>query len=60
MGIGYYLLLGLGWIATCIILGLYIIGKGISGRRHFTIGLKAILVSYVLALCFLFYIVITS
>lgn len=50
----YHYLLGIVWIVTCILLGLYVRGRSISGKTHYAIGLKAIIVSYLLGLCLLF------
>lgn len=60
MEFGYYLLIGALWIATCVFLGLYILGKGLSGKQHFTIGLSGILASYLLGLGILVFTIITS
>ncbi len=43
----YYLLAGL-WILACVLVGLYIRGKGLAGKRHYTFGLKAIVLSYLI------------
>lgn len=60
MEIGFYLLLGVLWIATCVLLGRYIMGIGISSKKQVTIGLKAILVSYLIGIGFLFLMVLHS
>jgi hypothetical protein len=60
MDLFYYILLGLFWIVVCIGLGLYINGKGFSGRKHHTFGLKSIVVSYIIGICMLFTIIIFS
>lgn len=46
----YHYLFGALWILACILLGMYVRGKNISGEKHYAIGLKAILFSYLLGL----------
>ncbi|MBL7931161.1 MAG: hypothetical protein JNL60_04645 [Bacteroidia bacterium] len=50
----YHYLLGILWIVTCIFLGLYVRGRSLNGKKQYSIGLKAIIVSYLLGLCLLF------
>lgn len=47
-------LFGVLWIVVCILLGLYVRGRGISGKKHYTIGFKVMVVSYLCGLCLLF------
>lgn len=50
----YHYLLGVLWMVSCVFLGMYVRGRSISGRKHYAIGLKAILFSYLFGLCLLF------
>lgn len=56
----YYILLGLFWIIVCVGLGLYINGKGFLGKKQHTLGLKSIVVSYLIGICMLFAIIVFS
>lgn len=47
-------LFGVLWIVACILLGMYVRGRGISGKKHYTIGFKVMVVSYLCGLCLLF------
>lgn len=51
---------GLLWIVVCILLGLYVRGRGLSGKKHYSIGFKAIVLSYLCGLCLLFLAIILS
>ena len=53
MGITIYILLGVLWVAACLVLGMYITARSLSGRKHYRTGLKTILISYLLGLCML-------
>lgn len=50
----YYYLFGSLWIVAGILLGMYVRGKNVSGKKHYSLGLKAILFSYLLGLGLLF------
>jgi hypothetical protein len=50
----YHYLYGVLWIIVCILLGLYIRGRGINSRKQYTLGFKAIVLSYLFGLCLLF------
>ena len=54
MGNWLYILFGVLWVGACLLIGLYIIGKGMTDRSHFGIGLKTILISYLLGIFLLF------
>lgn len=56
----YHYLLGILWIIACMLLGMYVRGKSISGRKHYSIGLKAIFFSYLFGLCLLFVAIVMS
>lgn len=49
----YHYLLGALWIVACILLGAYVRGNKLSGRAHYSSGLKAIIFSYLFGLCLL-------
>jgi|GEM_PF-1676158 len=55
-----YILLGIAWIVACTLLGLYIRGRGLTGKKQYRIGFKVILISYLTGLGLLFYIMIHS
>lgn len=58
MELFYYILLGLFWIIACIGLGLYINGKIFVGNRQYSVGLKSIVVSYVIGISMLVAIIV--
>jgi hypothetical protein len=50
----YHYVFGFIWLAVCALLGLYVGGRGISGRKHYTIGFRALFLAYLCGLCLLF------
>ncbi len=58
MGLFYYFLLGLSWVAVCIVLGLYINARGFAGKKHHVIGLKTIFISYLIGVSMLVAIIV--
>lgn len=53
-----YIILGLAWIAFCLLIGYYITSSKENSTRHFKIGLYAIGISYLLGLSLLFIILL--
>lgn len=53
-------LFGVLWIIACMLLGLYVRGRGISRKKHYTIGFKVIVLSYLCGLCLLFVAIVMS
>ncbi len=49
-----YLLMALGWVVVSAGLGAYIRGRGWSGKKHYRIGLKTMLVFYFIGVSLLF------
>jgi len=49
-----YYLIGALWILACVLLGLYVRGRTMTGKRHYSFGLKAIFIFYLLGLVVLF------
>jgi hypothetical protein len=48
------ILLALLWLTACAAISLYILGKGMSAKQQFSLGLKAIFVSFLLGSGLLF------
>lgn len=48
------ILLILLWIAACTAISIYILGKGMTAKQQFSLGLKAIFVSFLVGSTFLF------
>jgi hypothetical protein len=48
------ILLALLWIVACAAISLYILGKGMSAKQQFSLGLKAIFVSFLIGSGLLF------
>lgn len=49
-----YYLLAAFWILLCVLLGWYVRGTGFTGKQQQRLGIKAIVVFYLLGLVFLF------
>jgi hypothetical protein len=56
----YHYLLGVLWVVACILLGMYVRGRNISGKKHYSLGLKIIVFSYLFGLCLLFIAILMS
>lgn len=48
------ILLTLLWIAACTAISLYILGKGMTAKQQFSLGLKSIFVSFLVGVSMLF------
>lgn len=55
-----YLIFGVLWIVASILLGLYITGRGMSEKAHYGIGLKTIIISYVVGIVMLFTLIVAG
>jgi len=50
-----YILIALLWLAIYTAISFYILGKGMTAKQQFSLGLKSIFISFLVGLGFLFF-----